>query len=56
VTHISVLALCEGTGSDNDIQNESEPDDFNPKPESPDSAASNGQLLSSTVCVCAYFK
>ncbi|XP_051963126.1 uncharacterized protein LOC127629878 isoform X2 [Xyrauchen texanus] len=40
-------ALCEGTGSDDDSQNESEPDDFNPqspeppRPESPDSAASN---------------
>ncbi|KAK2840607.1 hypothetical protein Q7C36_012186 [Tachysurus vachellii] len=38
---------CEGTGSDDDSQNESEPDDFNPQspepptPESPDRAASN---------------
>lgn len=53
MTHISVLALCEGTGSDDESQNESEPDDFNPqspeppRPESPDSAASNGKLLSS---------
>ncbi|KAL0964120.1 hypothetical protein UPYG_G00319150 [Umbra pygmaea] len=40
-------ALCEDTGSDNESQNESEPDDFNPqspeppRPVSPDSAVSN---------------
>ncbi|KAL0970535.1 hypothetical protein UPYG_G00243410 [Umbra pygmaea] len=45
--HHTILALCEGTGSDNDSQNESEPDDFNPqspkppRPVSPDSAVSN---------------
>ncbi|XP_042617393.1 verrucotoxin subunit beta-like [Cyprinus carpio] len=46
-----LTALCEGTGSDDDSQNDSEPDDFNPqspeppRPESPDSAASNGVTL-----------
>ncbi|RXN04312.1 P2Y purinoceptor 12-like protein [Labeo rohita] len=43
--------LCEGTGSDDESQNESEPDDFNPqspeppRPESSDSAASNDIAL-----------
>ncbi|KAL0970557.1 hypothetical protein UPYG_G00243720 [Umbra pygmaea] len=45
--HHTILALCEDTGSDNESQNESEPDDFNPqspeppRPVSPDSADSN---------------
>ncbi|KAL0979190.1 hypothetical protein UPYG_G00181930 [Umbra pygmaea] len=46
-------ALCEGTGSDNESQNESEPDDFNPqspeppRPVSPDSSSPLETALSS---------